>query len=96
MVKIDINEFYMSGEPDSSVMKLGIFNGWLQKAVDWLCRNQFVQSEFLPDFINRVTKGSGMGLLHSGEVADAGFWIAADRWLLPTKVLIEVLAKVLG
>ena len=27
-----------------------------------------------------------MGLLHSGEVSDAGFWIAAERWLLTTSV----------
>ena len=25
-------------------------------------------------------------LLHSGEVSDAGFWIAAERWLLTTSV----------
>ena len=27
-----------------------------------------------------------MGLLHSGEVSDAGFLIAAERWLLNTSV----------
>ena len=27
-----------------------------------------------------------MGLLHNGEVPDAGFWIAAERWLLNTSV----------
>ena len=27
-----------------------------------------------------------MGPLHSGEVSDAGFWIAAERWLLNTSV----------
>ena len=27
-----------------------------------------------------------MGLRHSGEVADAGFWIAAEMWLLITSV----------
>ena len=35
MVKIDIKEFYMSGKPgfdrSSSMMKLRIFNSWLQK-----------------------------------------------------------------
>ena len=34
----------------------------------------------------RVIRGSGMGLVHSGEVSDAGFWIAAERWLLNTSV----------
>ena len=51
-----------------------------------LCRNQCVQSEILPDLICRVMRGSGMGLLHNGEVSDAGFWIAAERWLLNTSV----------
>ena len=94
MVKIDIKEFYMSGKPcflshacselfcDETVD----FQQLVAKAVDWLCRNQCVQSEFLPDLTYRVTRGSGMGLLHSGEVSDAGFWIAAERWLLTTSV----------
>ena len=54
-------------------MKLRMFNSRLPEAVDWLCRNQYVQSEFLPDLTYRVTRGSGMGLLLSGEVYDAGF-----------------------
>ena len=62
------------------------FQQLVAKAVDWLCRNQYVQSEFLPDLTYKVTRGSGMGLLHSGEVSDAGFWIAAERWLLTTSV----------
>ena len=94
MVKIDIKEFYMSGKPcflshacselfcDETVD----FQQLVAKAVDWLCRNQYVQSEFFPDLTFRVTRRSGMGLLHSGEVSDAGFWIAAERWLLTTSV----------
>ena len=62
------------------------FQQLVAKAFDWLCRNQFVQSEFLPDLTYRVTRGSGMGLRHSGEVSDAGFWIGAERWLLTTSV----------
>ena len=38
-----------------------------------------------------------MGLLHSGEVSGAGFWIAAERWAFehfcPTMVLVNVLEK---
>ena len=47
------------------------------RAVGWLCRRQFVPSELLPDLTYKVTRGSGMGLLHRGEVSDGGFWIAA-------------------
>ena len=62
------------------------FQQLVARAVDWLCRNQFVQSEFLLDLNCRGTRGSGMGLLHSGELSDAGFWIAAEMWLLNTSV----------
>ena len=55
MIKIDIKEFYMSGNPcflshacselfcDETVD----FQQLVAKAVDWLCRNQYVQSEGL-------------------------------------------------
>ena len=62
------------------------FQQLVARAVDWLYRNQYVQSEFLPGLTCRVTRGSGMGPLHSGEVSDAGFWIAAERRLLNTSV----------
>ena len=90
MVKIDIKEFYMSGKP-----------GFLSHACSELFCNEtedfqqlvigsaeinLCKSELLPDLTYRVTRGSGMGLLHSGEVSDAGFWIAAERWLLTTSV----------
>ena len=95
MVKMDIKEFHMlSGKPGflshaCSVLfcdETGDFKQLVARAVDCLCRNQFVQSEFLPDLTYRVTRGSGMGPPHSGEVSDAGFWIAAERWLLNTSV----------
>ena len=94
MVKIDIKEFSMSGKPgflshacsELFCDETEDFQHLVATAVDWLCRNQFVQSEFWPNLTNRVTRGSGMWLLHSGEVSDAGFWIAAERWLLNTSV----------
>ena len=88
MVKIDVKEFYMSGKPGflSHCDETEDFKQLVARAVDWLCRNQFVQSEFLPDLTYRVSRGSVMGLLHSGEVSDAGFWIVAERWLLNTSV----------
>ena len=94
MIKMDIKEFYMSGNPcflshacsELFCNEIVDFQQLVAKAVDWLCRKQYVQSEFLPDLTYRVTRGSGMGLLHSGEVSDAGFWIAAERWLLTTSV----------
>ena len=94
MVKIDIKEFYMSGKPgflshacsELYCDETEDIKQLVAGAVDWPCRNQSVQSEFLPDLTYRVTRGYGMGLLHSGEVTDAGFRIAAERWLLNTSV----------
>ena len=65
--------------------KLRIFNSWLQKLLMGTAEINMC-SRILPDLTYRVTRGSGMGLLHSGEVSDAGFWIAAERWLLNTSV----------
>ena len=94
MVKIDIKEFYMSrkrGFLSHACSELFCdetedFQQLVAKAVDRLCRYQYVQSEFLPDLTYRVTRGSGMGLLHNGDVSDAGFWIAAQRWLFNTSL----------
>ena len=73
MVKIDIKEFYMSGKPgflshacsELFCDETEDFQQLVAKAVDGLCRTQFVQLEFLPDLTYRVTRGTGMGLLHS-------------------------------
>ena len=73
MVKIDIKEFYMSGKPC-----------FLSHACSELFCDE--TEDFQQLVAKRVTRGSGMGLLHSGEVSDAGFWIAAERWLLTTSV----------
>ena len=78
MRKIDMKEFYKSREPgflsracsEHFCDEAEDAQQLVAKAVDWLCRNQFVQSEFLPDL-----------------TSDAGFWIAAERWLLNESVL---------
>ena len=47
------------------------------------------------DLTYRVIRGSGMELLHSGEVSDAGFWRkVAVQYLCSTMVLINVPEKV--
>ena len=103
MVKIDIKEFYMSGEPGflsracSEIFcdETDDFQQLVAKAVDWLCRHQFVQSEFLPDLTYTVIRGSGMGPLHS-----IGRWFlgscreVATEHFSSTMVLNNVLEKV--
>ena len=70
----------------SFVTKLWIFNSWLPKLLIGSAEINMYSQNSCPDLTYRVTRGSGMGLLHSGEVSDAGFWIAAERWLLTTSV----------
>ena len=66
-------------------MKLRIFNSWLQKllmgsAEIKLCnRNSGLTSP------TELREGLAW-VYFSGEVSDAGFWIAAERWLLNTSV----------
>ena len=75
MCKIDIKDFYVVGKShiiaeqvsslfrdDSALMGL-IFN-----VVFFLLENQYVQHE---DLVYKVHDGTGIGLLHSGDVADA-------------------------
>ena len=66
MVKIDIKEFYMSGKPgflshacsELFCDETEDFQQLVAKAVDRLCRKQYVQSEFLPELTYRVTRGA--------------------------------------
>ena len=45
----------------------------------WLLENQFVTCECAPDRAWQVRKGSGMGLPHSGPVAEAAFCVLVEQ-----------------
>ena len=40
---------------------------------------QYITSDHLPARVWQVTKGSGMGLLHSGSIKGAAFYVAVER-----------------
>ncbi|CAE7466663.1 unnamed protein product [Symbiodinium sp. CCMP2592] len=85
-MKLDIKDYYLSGTSEelcgacSKVIRseiLPLFTTTLMTLLYY----QFVESRELPERIWRVTKGTGMGLPHSGEVADSAFAaLAEDPW----------------
>eukprot|EP00959_Pyramimonas_sp_CCMP1952_P350455 7342348-Pyramimonas_sp.AAC.1 len=55
---------------------------------DFLLWNQFVVSDLIPDKAWHVRRGSGMGLSHSGPLADAVLAASSeDRWAAHPNVL---------
>ena len=54
-------------------------SGITEDALTLLLSSQYVLSDHLPNRAWRVLKGSGMGLKHSGETADAALYTVAER-----------------
>ena len=82
--RLDVKSFFMSGrsyEISSSSCKIFDQNerDLMAEGAFWLLDNQFVEVERLPDRIWKVEFGTGMGLRHSGEVADASFYGAHEK-----------------
>ena len=48
-------------------------------SVYWLLSNQYI---VYGEGYLRVEHGSGMGLAHSGEIAEAVFCVAGEQWIL--------------
>ncbi len=90
LLKYDIKEYYLSGAHDelarrSSGLLSGPISGWLRGCLDWLLGFQFVR--FRPEVQAHlhVQLGSGMGMRHSGAVADAAFYDLVERDLLSSE-----------
>jgi hypothetical protein len=87
LYKIDLKDFFNSGSFDD-IISFGTkgFTSSLrqvaQKVVKFLLVHQYVQSRYLDDALFRVRVGTGMGLIHSGELADAVFYHMAESPLL--------------
>jgi hypothetical protein len=87
LAKVDLSDFYLSGTADElvvDVMRLfpsrHFLNPLRHNILTLLLYFQFVKGRAAPG-IFRVAKGSGMGLIHSGDVADAAYWIRVERWI---------------
>ena len=77
LVKFDVKQYFMIGSPDALLYACVKDHGLpseradiLRGALSYLLRNQYVASPFWPHRRYHVEQGSGMGLQHSGEVAD--------------------------
>lgn len=82
--RIDINNFYLSGDP-WSIAKLvaSLFNEKNSELIYdialFLLYEQFIESSEHPDRVFRVQHGTGMGLIHSGSVADGALHALIER-----------------
>ena len=86
MIRIDLKEFFMSGRPEVLArFALEIFNdrpvlkSVCADVVLFLLTHQLVSSTHKPGRLWRVDAGSGMGLPHSGPIADAALYGLAER-----------------
>ena len=83
-IKFDIQDYYMSGNKDDLITDaLATFEGdekqLMKEALYLLLEEQWIMSNMFPDRIWKVCKGSGMGLLHSGDLADLAYYNRAER-----------------
>jgi hypothetical protein len=75
-LKVDLQDFFMSGSPDELKADCcaNICDSQLRHIVSesilLLLDGQYVMSPLLENRIFRVAKGSGMGLVHSGDLCD--------------------------
>ena len=85
MVRIDINDFFMSGKIEDlvnfgcSVITCTETRALAEKVASFLLRHQLVRSDLLPGRCWRVRLGSGMGLRHSAALCDAVLYVLSER-----------------
>ena len=94
MIKIDLKDFYYSGSADElieDVMSMWELadprNKLRRESMQLLLHNQLVKGKVYPaEGCYRVQTGSGMGLIHSGDIADAALLMRMERWLTKPQV----------
>lgn len=92
LIRIDVKHFFMSGAPNALAQAAAeLFDEPLRRLIrntlDFLGSSQYLTSEFFPSKIWKVRTGSGMGLRHSGALADAAFLSMLEKpWVLPENV----------
>ena len=82
-IKMDIEEFFNSGLPndlveDTAMLIDGEHRRLYKEVLEFVLDNQFVMSKYICNRVFKVCEGSGMGLLHSGDVADAALLKMAE------------------
>ena len=96
--KVDVTDFYVNGNVDeitSCVLSLfdtrDVIYSTLEAVIRFLLQCQFVRDPWgdSEDLVYQVVFGSGMGLPHSGELANCAFLGLVERRLLHPRILNE-------
>ena len=97
-MRVDIKDFFMSGDADSLVVDACSINPSeakrrvAERVAFFLLRHQLIRSDLLPGRLWRVIKGSGRGLKHSSALCDAALFAKCERPF----ILNPVAASALG
>ena len=78
-IKLDIEEFFTSRRPHQLVDDCArlVDEGTkplFKKAMYFILDSQYVESPYLQERLFKIIERSGMGLTHSGDVADGAFF----------------------
>ena len=97
-MKGDIKDFFMTGEPQQLIHPCvnavkEEFREPLREALEFLIENQFVQIPGCEHRAWKVCRGSGMGLPHSGEVADMVFLMNERKFILVSENIMKYSIK---
>ena len=91
--KFDIKHFYMSGEPHVLASLCSkAFNdlAWRDAVYDAVFLLLDAQTLNTPYGVHKVIRGSGMGLCHSGAVAELAFYVGGEQKLISQLGALEI------
>ena len=92
--KFDVKDFYLQGS-HVQIQQAAVSGAEpamkpvLEEVLWYLLDGQFVRSRFLPGRLWKVKKGTGIGLLHSGELTDWIFYVLVEKPLFESGLLSE-------
>ena len=102
LLRLDIKDFFMSGSAGNIIGSLKDTlpndtprSNTILEVLDLLLEAQFIETKIIPREIYIVEKGTGMGLPHSGDVADTSFYsLAEESWVhnLATRTKCSIVA----
>ena len=86
-VKLDVKDFYLSGTAEQlgNDATRGLHDDRKKLAVlilEYILAEQYIKSKWFPGRLWKSNIGSGMGLTHSGEVADTAFFFRCEKGLV--------------
>ena len=91
---LDIKDFDLNGKPEILANAAGtLLEGKIQdlvvNAIWYILNNQYVASPHLRPAIFKITRGSGIGVRHSGDLADIALHSLVEKPLLEQHVMQE-------